>query len=244
MKGLVIVAGIPYSGKTTFCKELQKSNPEKFHYIEGDKVFDELMQKPELFFEYLKRTDLGFYWTAKTQLAQMGFLKPKEQLSALVGLSDQFGAKEYLKNMQSYVALTYCFEEMAKLHPESCPIMEGLHTTRKSRQNLYERMKLYPAFAKMTEKSDKDTPTTGDLDDMRKFIVYFDLGVGISLRRLRKRKGKRKHKTMVTKPSSVTRHFEMQELPSGDEIPNLEILIVKSQAEVDFAVRTVSAAYN
>lgn len=245
MKGLIIVAGIPYSGKSTLCRELQKINPEKFPFIDADQLFDDLMDDPKMFFDFLLKAEPKLYWSTKEFYAKVGILDPRKQIDAMRVFGEQYGVSQYVKNMENYVVAACAFEKIANLPHESCPVIEGLHTTREARQGFYERMRLYPAIAKLGIKEGEtdETPTKGDIDSMRKFMVYFDLGARLSLKRLKRRKGKPKYKSLTTKKSNITKHYEMQELPLGDEIPNLEILVVKSQADIDYAIRTVSSAY-
>jgi hypothetical protein len=66
-----------------------------------------------------------------------------------------------------------------------------------------------------------------ELDDVRKLLVYFDLGLDRSLQRFVKNPMRKKYS--ITTEEMIIDAYSKQELPTDGEFPNMETLIVSNE---------------
>ena len=108
------------------------------------------------------------------------------------------------------------------------PIIESLFYNFEAKIGFYNACKDYLKI--LQETSPSDLPEI-NLDEIPKTLIYFDLGLETSLKRQRN----------DTKPHISEQKLKMfypfQEIPINNELPNLEVYVIKSEDDLNRALK-------
>jgi hypothetical protein len=233
MQNLILVGGIAYCGKSTLCEKLHAKDKERFPHIEFDRLFDEISHDGEKFFKYLKIVKPMFHNAVKVQCAKDGILDPNQQLQLYSDLAVKLGILQQFGMMIEEVGVAYLADLLAD--SKESPVTEGLFVDKGGRQRMYQELK-----SRYTHFKEQDSP---ELDEVRKLLVFFNLGLRKSLKRLRK--GRKKQFESITSNERIIREqYQRQEPPEKDELPNLEVMIITDPTKVDQYVNDIAGRYS
>lgn len=206
---LIIVGGIPCSGKTTICNIVQGVDPSYTH-IEMDRLFDDVAGCGELFFRYLSKHDPRLATDIKVDMVMKGLVDPDEQLKtfgAAVLTRDVKKTESFIQDLSIHYLCDVVKEAYAA---GKNPLIEGSFVNTKSRKYIYEKLR----------------QEVSGLDAVKKALVFMDYGLKFSMKNLKKGRTQR-FESLETTPNTIRSQFDKQQLPTNSELPNLECVIVK-----------------
>lgn len=204
----MFIGGAPYQGKTKLVNELLRSKPEKYKNLSLDLLADELERDSDKLLKY-----------CALMPAEM---KAAFQINEKYDVSHLRGNKLLWTIFMNAPMMLEVGDELRNAGPDTVPIVESLFYNRKARVGFYESCKEY------LEILGSDL----DLDEIPKTLIYFDLGLETSV--------KRQREDTVKKPRFSERELSMfyyfQELPGSNELPNLDVYVVKSEEDLQRAL--------
>jgi hypothetical protein len=77
-----------------------------------------------------------------------------------------------------------------------------------------------------------------DLDAIDKAIVFFNLGLNLSFKRFKQGRPKT-YSSVHSRKEMILDAYKRQQVPSQNEFPNLEIVVIKEQRDVEKAVEGI-----
>jgi len=218
MNNLVLVGGIQYSGKTRFCSDLTKHG---YEHHDLDAVGHYLENNREVFFRNIKKSNRAVYDVIR-KLGRKHHIEDKgNQIVLFANEMINRGQGDAFFEIQQETGIFY----VGKLIKQSqkIPIIDGAFVNKVSREKVYGRLSsvLQPIY---------------DFQEMPKLFVHFNQGLDLSIERF-------KNSTRLDKKRCsedyIRSMYAMQEIPSEDELPNLEVLVIKKPEEVPEALEKV-----
>ena len=230
MKHLVFVSGLQYSGKTSFCNKLELINDKKYFHIELDKSFDYLTFHRDVFVNIIKDKDRELYNKIR-KLAKKASAETDEkvetkhdQITLFANYLFSQGKQREFQMLQSGCAIVYATRRIKSFNNGEVPLIDGVLINRFSRKVDYAAL--------------QESCNIPNLDEIQKTIVHFNLGLEESLKRYGE--GKRvEKKSMICTEDTIKRYYDSQEIPSNDEFPNLEVLLIKREKDIDPCMRRI-----
>jgi hypothetical protein len=225
MDKIILVGGLQYSGKSTLCERLDR-DPAGYKHVEFDRLFNEVAICGGPFFKYLRMHNEESYNLYKRVAIGCGLHDPTEQLQGIGQVMIKNGlVSDWLSLLHSVCA--YYTADLLMKSNGNTPVLEGLFINRD------ERIASYNLLNECLDKMGKG----GDyLKFVQKFMIYFNLGLDLSLQRLRENP-QHKYEALMTTEEVVRNTAARIEVPSKDELPNLEVVVVSSIGEIDEAAR-------
>ncbi len=217
MQELMLVGGIPYSGKSYLCKSLVERNPNNCIYLGLDNLHEKMDADPMLFFRSLAL----FYPQIIRQIGMDPNSLSKSNLQERkVFLEELFtkhaGRQSWISVVQQAVN-AYIVSQL-KLAGSKVPIIESLL------HDLERRSMFFESYADMI-----DVMHAGiDLVAAKKTLVYLDLGIEVSLQRFRDDPSKRP----LVNERVILYTYQTQQIPASHEFPNLEVIVLRNKEQV------------
>ncbi len=224
MKDLVLVGGIPYSGKSYFCRKLVEGSEGRFVDLGLDTLYNKLRDDPATFRKCMRLLPPEFKescWIRNDGI----------DIKDLAIVTMKLGGRQFFTLFMQQLENAYLIDEMSRVGGK-VPVTESLFYNREVRENFYEGMK---ELMEMMDETGTAHYEIG-LDSARKILVYFDVGVEACERRMMAapRMGGEAEEEMAIRAA-----HSRQEIPSPGELPNLEVIVVKDESEVDKALEQV-----
>lgn len=225
MEHLVLVGGLQHSGKSTFCKNLESAAVHTYRHFDPDDSYEYLTFHRGDMMQQLKRVDRELYDKIKVVGWKQGVTDEGEMFTEFARAMIDQKELEFMNNLTSMCSLLYTCDQLKAAPQGTVPLVDCPMPKKDSRGLMYQVMR----------KALKDnTP----LDDVKKMMVYFDLGLEYSLDRLRTSTRQEKKSMIITEDTLRMTH-QAQEIPTTGELPNLEVLLLRNQKDVDNALKTV-----
>ncbi|MBI2101322.1 hypothetical protein HYT53_01815 [Candidatus Woesearchaeota archaeon] len=224
MENLMLVGGIPYSGKSYLCDAIKQRNP-KYKILGIDSIHDKLEEEPEKFFESLQK----FY---PAILQQFGISTPsagKRDLNKLkyaVITAVGKDGKTFWNQLFQQAVNSYIVSELSHIGGE-IPVIESL---------LHDRVRRRMLFESLSEMAEIMGFNLG-LDETKKMLVYLNLGLDVSL----KRHSRNTQKREIVDERVIHLIHRTQEIPKNEEFPNLEVVVLQNESEVSAFVNSLSS---
>ena len=225
MKGLIFVGGLQYSGKSHFCRDLAAKYPDRYAHLEADSILEKLHAEPSAFHDLMRRYDERFHYHL-VQLAISNGLNDKgAQLAFFTQVANQHPKlREGYENIINECVIAYMAELLLAAMPGQIPLVDGLFTAKTTRKATYGLIANW-VQGKI------------DLDSVNKMMLYFDLGLKISLERYRAQK-RDSSKALQWDESLIRRTHANQEVPTENELPNCKIEIVRNAISLEARINT------
>lgn len=217
MKDLILIGGIPYSGKSYFCRKLVEKDPDRFIDLGLDKLYGELAADTNMFSHCygLLPAELKKYIKVDSK-TQFKFEELKKYISDLTG--DTAFWQLYMQQIVNVLLI----ERLSKAGKGVVPVIESLFHDRNVRSGLYLGLK---DLKEMMDKEGHEYDV--NLYPVNKTLVYFDTSLHICLERFEQAPEQEMSREAVEFAYSV------QELPSIDEMPNLTIVLVRDENNIE-----------
>lgn len=217
MQELMLVGGIPYSGKSYLCDSLVERRPEKYTYLGLDNLHEKMDSDPLLFFRNLALFYPQIICKIGMDPNNLNRYNLQERKSFLKGLfTAQFGEQSWILVVQQAVN-AYAVSQL-KQSGSKVPIIESLL------HDLEKRRMFFDSYGEMI-----DIMRAGiDLNSAKKTLVYLDIGIEVSLQRLRSDTSKRP----LVNERVIRYAYENQKIPKSSEFSNLEVIVLKSEQQV------------
>ncbi|MBI2661325.1 hypothetical protein HYX09_03590 [Candidatus Woesearchaeota archaeon] len=238
MERLLMVGGVPYSGKTYFCRRLKETDPGRYLDLGFDRVLDLLQRDPQEFFNCF-----GFMEPLLGQIRQMPSIGealrveyPGARQEALKGALIKMRAGDLWMGILKQEALVYISEKVLNAGDDSVPMVESLLYTEAVRMLFYQSLK---DWLEMLQSSESARPTSRyfDIDRARKTLIYLDFGLEAALARYAKEKDR---KPGVDGGTIFDIHSQ-QQIPDAGEWPNLEVIVIRDQVQFDRQFNAVAS---
>ena len=227
MKSLIMLGGIPYSGKSSLGERIRARWEGRCTYINFDRLFHETASRGEIFFKYLEGLNKQVHDSVVLGSLKNGVGEKDEMLKdfARAVISKEQGLETFQFLLQS-VALVYLADRLREL--DTGVVVEGRFTNRKNRQGTYEQIKSNLARFSYTP----------NLDEVQKVFLFINLGLNNSLERYKKGRTN-SYASICTSEKEIRGQYSVQSIPSSKELPNLDVIVISSAKEVNSAVEKV-----
>ena len=219
MKGLVLIGGIPFQGKSYFSKAFARNN-SGFKHFNFDKEVDNVIQDPDLFVRLLSNSNFPLYMALQREVLLLG----ENPIPELIYRQFKLHGKDYKEqslHITEKCTLAYLANEIYK---NDYSIVEGKLIKQSSRTTIYDDLSMY---------KHTDIPTV---------FVLFNQGLEWSLRNHRtSSKSRRKNEGITTITSAdkktIKEMYNEQELFNG-EIPNCTFINYTSrQQDLEYQIK-------
>jgi adenylate kinase family enzyme len=220
MESLILVGGLQYSGKTTFCRQLEKQGNGKYLHIECDAVAKYTAEHKDVLMGLIRKYDERMYGVMKKFARQKG-LDDAQSIDLLLDIAIEEGKLQNFKNIHDTCGVIYIADRIGTLHNGIQPVIEGLMPTRESRRTVYEILK-------------KNLADKLQLDTIRKLFVYFNTRLETSLQRFSTHGGVKND--MITTANKIRETYYTQELPIHGELPNMDVLTITNEDQIGSAI--------
>ena len=223
MKGIIFVGGIQYSGKSSFCKKLE-SVDKKFRHIAMDDAYWHLGHNREVFLNIIKKDNRDLFKKIM-KLGKKCNVEGKENIMTLFAnyMIHEDRYSEF-QTLHKRCALLYTGSRISNLD-DVVPLMDGLMINHISRKFTYCALK-------------DSLNYKIDLDKLKKLIVFFDIGLEKSLLRY-KSNTRQNNPHIEINEKIITETYHSQSLPSKDEFPNLDVLVINNEADIHSSIKYV-----
>lgn len=212
MKNLIFVGGLQYSRKSTLCKDLARLGKGRYIHIDPDTNYDYVASHEDVLKRQIKRFSPMYS-------DEIDALSQDFTLDRMKAVAEAHGRLQDLDNVIDICATMRTADIISGIGANKSPIIESLFINRDCRSNVYNLLKEYSSGI--------------SLDDTKKLLIYFDLGLQLSLQRFIK--NPTRDKSSITTRKLIIDSYNMQELPTNDEFPNLETLIISSEDNIGSA---------
>lgn len=234
MKDLMLVGGLPYSGKTQLCTKLAEIQPDKYRYLGLDDYYKRAEEDSTHFFRYLTITSPQMANAMGVSAAIAAGVNLDSAMQTMKTSLVATRQKEMWEQLLKLSSMTCITDDILQTPDGITPVVESLFFNRGNRAEFYEAIKDYIEILNQAFPGRPDV-VPEELDRVRKTIVYFDLGLETCMARYNADEEKEK-KPMINEP--VMRHIHRtQELPTTNEFPNLEVVLIRNDAELDAFVQ-------
>jgi len=224
MKDFVLLGGAQYSGKSYFCRELVEGSKGRFVDLGLDNLYNALRDDPAKF-----RECMGLL---PPEIKEPCWIRSNDiDIKDLAIITMSLGGQQLFTMFMQQLENAYLIDELSKAGGK-VPVTESLFYNRETRENFYEGMK---ELVEMMEQAGTAHYELG-LDSARKILVYFDIGAEACTRRMKaapRRGGEEDEEAAIMAVHS------MQEIPTAGELPNLEVVVVKDESEVEKVLEQV-----
>jgi len=239
MKDLMLIGGLPYSGKTMLGKDLAQRQPEKYKYLGLDDYYKRAEEDGNRFFTYLKLACPQLVDSMGMGIALAAGADLNSAMQTLRTSLSTTGQKPFWEQLLKLSSMT-CITDHVLQTPEGItPVVESLFFNKSNRAEFYESFKDYIEILNQALPRRPQTMPE-ELDSARKRIVYLDFGIDVCLARYWADPEKEK-KPMICE--ELIRHLHAnQEVPSADEWPNLEVVVIKNDTDLGAFVKKETAA--
>lgn len=224
MKEFVLVGGIQYSGKSYFCRELVEGSEGRFVDLGLDTLYNALRDDPATFRKCMR--------LLPPEIKEPCCIRSDDiDINDLARITISWGGEQLFVMFMQQLENAYIIDELSRAGGK-VPVTESLFYSREVRENFYEGMK------ELMEMMDKAGTAhyEVDLDSARKILMYFDIGVEACERRMM---AAPKMGGGADEEMAIRAAHSRQEIPSPGELPNLEVIVVKNEGEVEKAAEQV-----
>ena len=232
MDRLIFVGGIPYSGKSHFGRRLQTDYFPKYQHLETDELVEQLIHRRQIFMGIVEQYYKKVYRQIRALGDANGITGDYDLATFFAAYMKQEGRFSEFSILLELCACRYgaeiILESDIKL-PNSglVPVIDGSFTGRSSRSIMYQEL--------------KDTLGTRlPLDEMQKLFVYFDIGLEVSLERLKGGQRAEKKSLVGLTEGLVSQISAAQEIPTIDEFPNLEVAVIRNFDEIERTAQSLA----
>ena len=193
-------------------------------HFDLDDVGEYLLRRKNVFFNIIKK--YGEKWHEELlDLGKKHKIKSKDDLmSAYIFQLGKQDRKNEFELLHQFFSTLYVGERLKSLKRKN-PIFNGAFINPDSRDIFYQAIGI-PLIEKV------------DLDAVPKVFVYFNQGLELSLERYNQ--GRAKREFLGCSEKLITSTHEKQEIPSEDEFPNLEVIIIENQAEIEGCIEQIA----
>jgi tRNA uridine 5-carbamoylmethylation protein Kti12 len=224
MNKLIFVGGLQLSGKTNFAHNLASKDKDKYTHTEMDGLYDDLAQNRYFFMKLIKKYHRERYKEIKNFAKQFNITDRSDQLTFYANYMIKTGQLKKFDVLQGMTSYLYAGELIKKMDNNIVPILDGPIVNKSTRKSIYNCL----------------TASMGNIDGVSKLIIYLDLGLDLSLERLKTTKRKKLASMSPPTEELIRKSYEYQELPEKDEMPNLDVLIIKNEEEIGSAIEQVA----
>ncbi len=214
MKDIILVGGMPYSGKSHLCKQIADKDP-RYVNLCFDTLCDEMNTDAEKFVNYTNMYNPKIISQVKTDNGP----DPKAVQDKIRNALNNSGQGEHWQLFLQGAAMA-CLTEKLMSIGDSTPVMESLYYNKEDRQSFYDSLKDHIAI--LNSQREKQL-NPDDLDSVKKKLIFFDYDLDFVLDRYRNDGSERP----LVNEGAIRLIHDMQSIPSDDELPNLEVIIVK-----------------
>lgn len=218
MEKIIFVGGIQCSGKSYLIDRLIEKDSSKFSDFKVDDISNQMLDSATDFFKFLFMLNpenkdeyrINIYGKNESELiVERDLLKEK-----LFDESESYNWKIMLgESIYTCLAVNL----LNSYNEGVVSIVENLFYDYRSRRSNFFYIDNYVSRI--------DNSNEFNFDSIPKTLIYLDLGIELSLQRF---KGCEKDFNV----DLIVDTFEDQELPKSDEVPNLEVIILKTEGEV------------
>jgi len=235
MKRIITVGGLQFSGKSTFCDNLQKQSNGQYRHIDADVISSRLATNGESFFRYCHYLNPQFTDQILKSFEKQGIYDKQRQLlnyGAWV-IRDE-GVRLWERILGEITAISIA-EQLQRT--SASPIIEVLGINKAARQGLYERMYAW------TKHKFGGEQVAEQIKDMPKTIVFFDQGLDTSLGRFALGR-KKPNSILKCSRELIEKTYQEQEVPTDGEVPNTENIIITNVNQVQPVLERLLALPN
>jgi len=219
MKKLVIVGGLQYGGKSGFCRDIEEKTKGKYRRFTLDDSYTFLNTKGRgTALKLIEKTNPELH----AKIVEAGWKNAvwgdAERFTMYARSRIEAGKRHDLDMMMNFYSMVYTTNLMIEAGDEVIPILDGVFINKVSRDLTYQTLRNLL----------KDHI---NLDDAKKVLVYLDMGLETSLLRYNL-SGRPTSQVMECTKDTIRTTHGIQELPEQDELPNLEVMILKTQEDI------------
>lgn len=215
---LIIVAGLPFSGKSTFCRELSGAD-DRFQHYDIDEMYSLL---------YDGECIPGITEEVHRQL---------DRLKLQFAINNNHEMLVFAIEQLIYSSIIHSILEGGQ-HGDldkHIPIIDGLYHQADRRKRFYEFLSKNLHFHDMFYKKFLARFSMWNrFSNFNKLLVYFDLGLENSLESFESSDRPAKTGMKITS-DAIKRRAQEEELPKDEGVKNLEIVVVKNYSEIEAA---------
>jgi len=215
---MIFVGGLQYSGKSTFCRKISEYNP-RIAYISFDDVFSRISTNGHEFISLLKDVNRDVYTNVKKLGKKCEIDDENIILGVYARLMQEAGKFKEFEKLTQDCALLKTKKMISSFDNSKIPVVDGLFINECTRKVFYGYLR-------------NSLKNNLNLDEMKKILIYFDLGLDVSLERFNIA-DRPKDQAIIWTEDMVKRAYQNQEIPTPTELPNLELMILKSQKDID-----------
>jgi len=228
MTDMMFIGGAPYSGKTTLCDVLVEARPDKYVGFELDKYYDVVENSPRDFFTNIAITNSNLLDLVGADLSmsepQLGlaYIDLKERI--VFGNSPRHWIM--MLQLAANLALT---QDLLKIDEDQVPVYVSLMYNKAERQTGYQAMVEYLSIVE--ELTGKTHPKFNPqrIDSLRKTFAFLDISPAECIRRYQANPDLKP----ISGEAEIRHAYAIEEHPTIDEWPNLEVVIIKNDVELE-----------
>jgi len=220
MKKLVMVAGLQYSGKSTLCRRIAKEN-SRYHNISLDEQYEKLAKDWGKVMDMTRELAPLTFTEMMRVSVEAGAISNHDKVSAYYHFMKAKGRGKEFHGVQTVLTVADTASYILNQNIEF-PMIDAVMVNKLARKIFYGTFRGI---------------VTGT-DDVPKLLIHFDLGLDESLKRYKKDK-KRKNNVVHCDENMIRENHQKQQLPSKDEWPNLEVIVIKNMNQIHKAVEMV-----
>lgn len=232
---MILVGGIPYSGKSYLCDAIISSN-SRFVDCVLDRLVKEVETDDVKFFRYYEMMPCKVrdaIARAYPFIARQGDEDSQRRLSRIKAmLCDR---KEQWVHVSNAVMMVYLTDKLLHLQA-NVPVIESILHTRQDRVQFYDTLGEWINI--LANGTDVEEGAPNPLDRVKKTFVYLDLGAERAARKARQHHGEKQYKYDEEQLRQI---YRAQEIPVAKEFPNLEVIVVRNPNHFQDLVNRISS---
>lgn len=228
MKEMILIGGIPCSGKSFLTNRLIRNNPKTYVNLGIDIIYDYIEANSRKFFMYLNILNPDLIENLGINFKKDKIKKLNAKKKILKNYLNENGIGHYWEKLLQGSGNIYFAEKLLNLDNSNKAVVESLFLNRRDRTEGHLAFKEYMGIVHSL-KSQEIFPLEKNLDNVKKTLIYLNLGLEVSLERFY---NSQNLSSMLSK-ELILHAYEHQEIPLSNELPNLEVVLLESQKQID-----------